>query len=404
MAARSEVTVHRAGRSTTPGRLARRRHRRSRLRLDRRQSTTPLDADGAGTTAAPSQNVARASRRHRTPRWRRGSSRANWTRPAAPPPASSCCCAAACSSSPTATPGRKAATSLRISTRPSPATTARRPASSPSSPPCSPTTCSAPPRRQGPAHRHLLKASRDNAAGVDSDLREGLQRSVEIIANEVLARLERRRSVDPRPIEDLKKGPFARELTRESLRYLYRILFLLYAEARPELGILPADDGSYEAGYSMARLRELVERDEKLVEEEAETASTSTPPSTCCSTRSTTATARTAPRPTTTSPATTRRPAGRRRPQRGPRPALRAAAQRAVRPEAISLIGSGVLDPRCGRGRRASTVAGPAAAQRGPARSAAPAHHEEGTDGAPRAASSPTATSASTSSAPSTRA
>src|SRR5262249_669125 len=65
------------------------------------------------------------------------------------------------------------------------------------------------------------------------------------------------------------KLPFARELTRESLRYLYRILFLLYAEARPELGILPADDGSYEAGYSMARLRALAARDEEPCDEEA---------------------------------------------------------------------------------------------------------------------------------------
>ncbi|MEV5862104.1 hypothetical protein AB0L83_20590 [Streptomyces sp. NPDC052071] len=113
----------------------------------------------------------------------------------------------------------------------------------------------------------LVKASRDNAVGVSGELREGLQRSVEIIANAVLDRLEDS-GLDPRDIErpDLS---FARQLTRESLRYLYRILFLLYAEARPELGILPADDGSYEAGYSMARLRELVERDELLTEETA---------------------------------------------------------------------------------------------------------------------------------------
>ncbi|MFE4599571.1 hypothetical protein ACFRKE_01795 [Kitasatospora indigofera] len=115
----------------------------------------------------------------------------------------------------------------------------------------------------------LLKSSGTNAAGVSGELRHGLQRSVEIIANEVLARMaEPRNDVTPADIESAKI-PFARELTRESLRYLYRILFLLYAEARPELGILPADDGSYEAGYSMARLRELVERDEELVEEEA---------------------------------------------------------------------------------------------------------------------------------------
>ncbi|MEU4732172.1 hypothetical protein [Streptomyces sp. NPDC023588] len=115
----------------------------------------------------------------------------------------------------------------------------------------------------------LLKSSGANAAGVSGELRHGLQRSVEIIANEVLQRMaDPKNDVAPADIAS-RKIPFARELTRESLRYLYRILFLLYAEARPELGILPADDGSYEAGYSMARLRELVERDEELVEEEA---------------------------------------------------------------------------------------------------------------------------------------
>ncbi|MEV4173843.1 class I SAM-dependent DNA methyltransferase [Nonomuraea sp. NPDC049709] len=115
----------------------------------------------------------------------------------------------------------------------------------------------------------LLKSSGDNAVGVSSELRHGLQRSVEIIANEVLHRMaEPKNAVTPADIES-SAIPFARELTREALRYLYRILFLLYAEARPELGVLPADDGSYEAGYSIARLRELVERNEELVEEEA---------------------------------------------------------------------------------------------------------------------------------------
>ncbi|WP_438388725.1 hypothetical protein [Actinopolyspora saharensis] len=114
----------------------------------------------------------------------------------------------------------------------------------------------------------LLKRSRDNAVGVSGELRHGLQRSVEIIANEVLARLDEA-GVASSQVEHPRIG-FAEELTREALRYLYRILFLLYAEARPELGILPADDGSYEAGYSMARLRELVARDEHLTEEAAQ--------------------------------------------------------------------------------------------------------------------------------------
>ncbi|MET4642386.1 type I restriction-modification system DNA methylase subunit [Streptomyces atratus] len=126
------------------------------------------------------------------------------------------------------------------------------------------------PRPDGKGRRidELLKASRDNAVGVNSELRKGLQQSVEIIANEVLDRL-REAKVKPREIEYLKKGPFAKQLTRESLRYLYRILFLLYAEARPELGILPADDSTYEAGYSIARLRELVARERKLVDEDS---------------------------------------------------------------------------------------------------------------------------------------
>jgi hypothetical protein len=120
-----------------------------------------------------------------------------------------------------------------------------------------------------PAMDKLLKASSTNAVGVSTDLRHGLQRSVEIIANEVLHRMaESGNDVSPADIES-PDAPFARELTRESLRYLYRILFLLYAEARPELGILPADDDNYETGYSMARLRELVSRDEQLADEDA---------------------------------------------------------------------------------------------------------------------------------------
>ncbi|MGH4029372.1 hypothetical protein ACQB60_10605 [Actinomycetota bacterium Odt1-20B] len=120
---------------------------------------------------------------------------------------------------------------------------------------------------KGPAIDALVKASRDNAVGVSGELRQGLQKSVEIIANEVLARLEET-GLQPSEVEQ-PGDPFARQLTREALRYLYRILFLLYAEARPELGILPADDGTYEAGYSVARLRELVERDAQLTDETA---------------------------------------------------------------------------------------------------------------------------------------
>ena len=102
----------------------------------------------------------------------------------------------------------------------------------------------------------FVAGSRQHAVGVSAELREGLRESVQIIANEVLDRL-REQGVQPGDIDD---GTLAKDLGRQSLRYLYRILFLLYAEARPELGILPVDDEDYVAGYSMARLGDLVAR------------------------------------------------------------------------------------------------------------------------------------------------
>ncbi|MEU9759888.1 class I SAM-dependent DNA methyltransferase [Streptomyces sp. NPDC047987] len=111
----------------------------------------------------------------------------------------------------------------------------------------------------------LVGKSTKHAVGVSSELRDGLRLSVELIANEVLERL-REQGVHPQDIGELPE--LGRQLTRESLRYLYRILFLLYAEARPELGILPSDYPEYQQGYGLGRLGELVaERD--LVDEKS---------------------------------------------------------------------------------------------------------------------------------------
>ncbi|MFI1069888.1 class I SAM-dependent DNA methyltransferase [Streptomyces puniciscabiei] len=111
----------------------------------------------------------------------------------------------------------------------------------------------------------LVDKSTKHAVGVSSDLRDGLRLSVELIANEVLNRI---RAAGVRPEEIAELPELSKQLTRESLRYLYRILFLLYAEARPELGILPSDYPEYHQGYGLGRLGELVaERD--LVGEKA---------------------------------------------------------------------------------------------------------------------------------------
>ncbi|MET9398443.1 class I SAM-dependent DNA methyltransferase [Kitasatospora sp. NPDC002965] len=105
----------------------------------------------------------------------------------------------------------------------------------------------------------LVGKSTKHAVGVSSELRDGLRLSVELIANEVLERL-REQGVGPEEVNELPE--LGKQLTVESLRFLYRILFLLYAEARPELGILPSDYPEYQQGYGLGRLGELVaERD-----------------------------------------------------------------------------------------------------------------------------------------------
>ena len=98
----------------------------------------------------------------------------------------------------------------------------------------------------------VLEESVKHTVGVSQDLRDGVRLSVEIIANEVVSR-RRDQDLDPLPSGD------ANELAKQSLRFLYRILFLLYAEASPELGVLPAGAQTYDAGYSLDRLRDLVQ-------------------------------------------------------------------------------------------------------------------------------------------------
>ncbi|MDQ2587310.1 class I SAM-dependent DNA methyltransferase [Saccharothrix yanglingensis] len=98
----------------------------------------------------------------------------------------------------------------------------------------------------------VLEASVKHTVGVSKDLRDGVRLSIEIIANEVVARW-RDKGLDPLPASE------AQPLAKQALRFLYRILFLLYAEASPELGVLPVGAREYDQGYSLDRLRELVQ-------------------------------------------------------------------------------------------------------------------------------------------------
>ena len=93
----------------------------------------------------------------------------------------------------------------------------------------------------------VLEESIKHTVGVSRDLREGVRLSIEVIANEVVTR-RRARGLDPLPQAQ------AQPLAKQALRFLYRILFLLYAEASPELGVLPVGAGEYEQGYGLDRV------------------------------------------------------------------------------------------------------------------------------------------------------
>jgi hypothetical protein len=95
----------------------------------------------------------------------------------------------------------------------------------------------------------VLDDSVKHTVGVSKDLREGIRLSIEIIANDVV----RRRGVRDMSLD----GIDAQQLAKHSLRFLYRILFLLYAEASPEMRVLPSGAPEYGEGYGLDRLREL---------------------------------------------------------------------------------------------------------------------------------------------------
>lgn len=94
-----------------------------------------------------------------------------------------------------------------------------------------------------------LEEARDHSVKVSEELRGAIKESIEIIGNDVLQR--RRAQGVTTPIQ-------GNELANQSLRYLYRILFLLFAESSPELHILPTGDNDYDEGYGLSRLRDLI--------------------------------------------------------------------------------------------------------------------------------------------------
>lgn len=96
------------------------------------------------------------------------------------------------------------------------------------------------------SHRH--------SSGVSQDLKYALREAIELLGNEVLYDLAHRlgRNPDAEPVD-------ASQLTIECLRYMYRMLFVLFIEARPELGYAPMRAQAYVQGYSLESLRDITD-------------------------------------------------------------------------------------------------------------------------------------------------
>ncbi len=97
----------------------------------------------------------------------------------------------------------------------------------------------------------LDENSHKNAFSVSEDLKYALRQSIEMLGNEAIYYLktELKEKVYGTAMED--------QLRIECLRYMYRLLFLFYIEARPELGYVPMKSDAYRNGYSLETLRDL---------------------------------------------------------------------------------------------------------------------------------------------------
>lgn len=100
----------------------------------------------------------------------------------------------------------------------------------------------------------LDEQSQKNASGVSQDLKYALRESIELLGNEVLYDMAHRLG------RDLEADPVnAGQLTLECLRYMYRMLFVLFIESRPELGYAPIKEHVYHSAYSLESLRDIAD-------------------------------------------------------------------------------------------------------------------------------------------------
>ncbi len=100
------------------------------------------------------------------------------------------------------------------------------------------------------AHKH--------AFGVSEDLKHALREAIELLGNEAANQLRQQAYESNRGFFTGKNQLDPADLSLECLRMVYRLLFMFYIEARPELGYVPiAKSEVYLKGYSLESLRDL---------------------------------------------------------------------------------------------------------------------------------------------------
>ena len=100
------------------------------------------------------------------------------------------------------------------------------------------------------AHRH--------AFGVSADLKYAIREAIEALGNEAVRQLRQQAAEARRGFFSGKDELDPEQLSLECLRLVYRLLFMFYIEARPELGYVPIRTSEvYLKGYSLESLRDL---------------------------------------------------------------------------------------------------------------------------------------------------
>lgn len=104
-----------------------------------------------------------------------------------------------------------------------------------------------------PLADRLEEEAQRHANAVTASLKETVRDAIELLGQEVLNVTGGKYP----PGMGKDKWIDGKELSLECLRYMYRLLFLFYAEANPKLGVLNLKDPIYATGYSLQALREL---------------------------------------------------------------------------------------------------------------------------------------------------